>query len=143
MTTRLLVSRLKKLELAKKFSIDPSLVNSALYKNYQNMYNRLIRVARKLYFERELSSNTSNLRKTWQLLYDTLNVSKSKQDILSLVVNNNTINDPSEIAEKFKIFFTFIANEISAGINPSDEDDIDILSSNNFVMFGVPLTIRN
>jgi hypothetical protein len=104
MTTQLLISRLKKLELAKKFSIDPSLVNSAQYKTYQNMYNHLIRDARKLYFERELSSNISNLRKTWQLLYEALNVPKSKQDILSLVVNNNTINNPSEIAKQFNIF---------------------------------------
>jgi Reverse transcriptase (RNA-dependent DNA polymerase) len=139
MTTGLLTSRLNKLELAKKLSLEPSLANSVIYKTYRNMYNRLIRVARKLYFERELLSNVSNLRKTWQILYEALNISKSKQDILSLAVNNITINNPSEIADKFNIFFTSIANEISSGINPSDEDDIEILSPNNFVMSSVPI----
>jgi hypothetical protein len=73
MTKGLLTSRLKKLELSKMCSQTPTPENFTRFKLFCNMYNRLIRISRKIFYEEQLSANKNNLRKTWQILNDALN----------------------------------------------------------------------
>jgi hypothetical protein len=105
MTTGLLISRLKKLELAKNCSYMPSPVNTTRYKSYRNLFNRLVRLSRKMYYEEQLSANISNLRKTWQILNEALNIPKNKQSISKIMVSNTLIDNPLEIANQFNTFF--------------------------------------
>jgi hypothetical protein len=79
MTKGLLTSRLKKFKLSKICSHTPTPDNITRFKLFRNMYNRLIRISRKMFFEEQLSANKNNLRKTWQILNDALNISKNKQ----------------------------------------------------------------
>jgi hypothetical protein len=141
MTTGLLVSRLKKLELAKIHSCSPTPVNNDRYKVYRNLYNRLIRISRKMYYEKVLSDNKNNLRKTWQILYEALNKPTAKQKISKLKVNNTLFEDPTDIASKFNTFFTSIASEISSKINPCNDNTVYTVPDCEFVMSSVPITL--
>jgi Reverse transcriptase (RNA-dependent DNA polymerase) len=139
MTNGLLKSRLTKLKLAKNCSLNTSVANTSLYKNFRNMYNRLIRLSHKLYFEQELLANSKNLRKTWQLLYEALNVTKNKEQITSLIVNNQLIENSTEMANNFNYFFTSIAEKISSKINPAEEE-IDVsIPAHRFSMSNLPI----
>jgi hypothetical protein len=140
MTSGLLVSRLKKLELSKLCSCTPSPENSNRYKSYRNMYNRLVRISRKSYYEEQLTLNKNNLRKTWQILNDALNISKNKQTISRLMVDNILIDKPTDIANKFNCFFTSIASEISSKINPCPDNEDGPPTDSEFVMSSIPIT---
>jgi hypothetical protein len=140
MTTGLLVFRLKKLEFASICSSTPSPLNTAHYKSYRNLYNRIVRLSRKMFYQEQLLANKNNLWKTWQILNDALNNPKSKQKISKLLVNNTMIDDPSEIANKFNTFFTSIASEISSKINPCFDNNDTPISNSEFVMSSIPIT---
>ncbi len=73
MTKGLLISRRKKYALSKKCIVDPSQSNVNNFKLYRNVYNKAIRCAKKLYFEKQLQINKSNLKKTWNLLKEAVN----------------------------------------------------------------------
>ncbi len=64
----LLVSRTKKLELASISAKNPSVDTISIFKNYCNLYNRILRAAKKLYYKKELTMNVSNLKRTWDLI---------------------------------------------------------------------------
>ena len=63
MTRGLLVSRKTKLALQKKQIADPSILNKQNYKNYRNLYNKLIRISKKMYVEKGLNSNKKKNKK--------------------------------------------------------------------------------
>jgi hypothetical protein len=105
MTTGLLISRLKKLELSKICSLSPSAVNTNRYKQYRNLYNKTVRLSCKLYYNDELLINKNNLKKTWQILNEALNLSSNRQKISKLMVNNTLIDNPTEMANKFNNYY--------------------------------------
>jgi hypothetical protein len=140
MTKGLLISRLKKLELSKICSNSPSPSNTARFKIYRNLYNRLIHLSRKMYYEKQLSANKNDLRKTWQILNDALNIPKNKRKISQLLIENNLISDPIVIADKFNEFFTSVAGEISKNINPCNDVSVDTVPNNEFNMSSIPIT---
>jgi len=63
MSKGLLTSRREKLRLASYVSRNPSALASQTYKTYRNLFNKLLRSAKKLYYEKELAKNVSNLKK--------------------------------------------------------------------------------
>ena len=69
MSKGILISRKRKNALSYSSLKSPSLVNTAAYKKYRNLYDTVVRKARKMYFEKQLSDNQQNLRKTWQILF--------------------------------------------------------------------------
>jgi hypothetical protein len=94
-----------------------------------------------MYYEKVLSDNKNNLRKTWQILYEALNKPTAKQKISKLKVNNTLIEDPTDIANKFNTFFTSVASEISSKINPCNDNIVHTVPECKFVMSSVPITL--
>ena len=58
-----LVSRRRKFELSKQYNLNPTADNLALYKTYRNLFNKLLRQAKKMHFEKQLILNQSNIKK--------------------------------------------------------------------------------
>jgi hypothetical protein len=122
MTVGLLKSRINKLNLAKICYTEPSAVNKSKYKDYRNLYNKLIRISKKMYYERVLNENIRNAKKTWEILNEVINKKRNLNPIESLNVNGTVITDPKEMVDRFNLIFTSIAHEISSSINPERED---------------------
>ena len=95
----------------------PQLINE--FKTFRNLYNKIIKTAKKLYFESELIKHQSNLKKTWLLLRKAIN-NKSKKDnsIQNIIINGSLISDPFSMAEHFNVFFSNVANDIVSKIHP-------------------------
>ena len=91
---------------------------------YRNVYNRLIKTAKKNYFERELIKNQSNLKQSWKLILLALNrkPKKSNQNISELLINDSLINDPAKIASHFNNFFSTAPSKIVNEIPNSSVD---------------------
>ncbi len=68
LTRGLIVSRKNKLRLSNLAARDPSPLNIAAFKQFRNIYDRVVKLAKKLYFVEELEANQSNLKKLGNLL---------------------------------------------------------------------------
>ena len=55
-----------KIILPAELDPNPKPVNKVNYQNYRKLYNKLIRLSKKLYYESKLLENQSNPKKTWQ-----------------------------------------------------------------------------
>ena len=113
MTTGLLTSRRRKLELYKNYLNNRSDTNHSTYKSHRNLYNRVLRSSKILYFETQLILNQKDPKVTWKILNESLNRSSSKSsDIKEIIIYDEVISEPSLIANSFNSFFSEIANEI-------------------------------
>jgi hypothetical protein len=107
------VSRKTKLSLSKTASCIPTVVNINKYKAYRNLYNRVVRASKKLFYETELIANQSNLKRTWELVRSAANMpSKNRDSISQISVDQQIISDPLTIATKFNEFFTTMPSKI-------------------------------
>ena len=106
---------------------------------YRNIYNVVIRNAKKLHYERELRAAQSNLKKTWSILKNAINKPTTKSsNIESLNIDGVTVNDPIVLANALNEFFSKVAIQIAEDIHPVSphqydddaNDDIPLLKFN-------------
>ena len=147
MTHGLLVSRQIKQELEKTSINQPTELNKMKFKRYKNMYNKVLRSAKKLYYEQTLESQKHNLRKTWEILKEAIGQKKGgNMNIPEMERNGIKINDPHDIAEHLNTHFTTIADRIAEQINPTDRPPDEHLNESdhrfNFTFFTKELLIE-
>ena len=113
MTKGILISRKNKLNLYQKFLFSQNSVNENRYKTYRNLYNKIVKAAKVLYFEKKLESNKSDPKKMWGTLNEAINRSSSKSTIINEInVKGVTVTDSGNIANEFNTFFSEIADNI-------------------------------
>ena len=144
-TGGLLTSRRKKIELEKQMLVNPSPSSTLNYKTFRNVYNKVLRAAKKLYFEQQLILNQSNVKQTWNLIRLAMNKKTEKSSsVPCLTVNNCSVTDHAEMANLFNDFFTSISSAIVNEINPSDSPPDEEFSENIplFSFSSTPLTVK-
>ncbi len=119
-TKGLLVSRRKKIILDKKAAKHPNPANILQFKQYRNLYNKVIREAKKNYFNSQLLKNQSNLKNTWNLIRCAINrkPKKDEQNVLCLFNNNILHSDPITIANILNEFFVNVPLQIIDQLPP-------------------------
>ena len=103
MTKGLLTSRSHKLNLQKGTILNPSTLNLQYYRNYRNMYNRLVRISKKMHYANTLNSHANNPKKTWETLKELTTGKHTQSKISKISANNATLEDPTLIAEELPI----------------------------------------
>jgi hypothetical protein len=139
MTKGLLISRRKKFALSKKCIVEPSQFNIDNFKLYRNCYNKTIRSAKKLYFEKQLNTNKSNLKKTWKILKEAVNCKDKKNSGVDCIfINGIETNNPSVIAEALNDFFINAASNLvdkipqpDPPVEPPLDENVPLLSFTN------------
>ena len=133
MTKGLLKSRIKKLKLVDDKIRQPTHENINRYKEYRNVYNKLIRAAKHLYYKSALEKHKHDLKKSLQILRDAIRKKKDKTSFIDEIKDNDLhISDDVGMAESFNNHFTNIANNITNNINSSDKDCTDFMQDNNY-----------
>jgi Reverse transcriptase (RNA-dependent DNA polymerase) len=123
MSKGLLISRARKFELSSTYCKNRSPENKNSYNAYRNIYNRAIRLAKKLFFDREFHKNRNNLKKTWDLIKFAMNSDhKNSHAYSEIFVDGIRHSDPQIVAEKFNEFFAKAPQIIVNEINPSSND---------------------
>jgi hypothetical protein len=118
--------------LYNKQLLRPNPTNVKKYKSYRNKLNTIIRNAERQYFESQLITNKSNLRKTWQIINMAINRKKTtKQKIESLNINGHKTQNPTSIAEHFTTYFTNIGNCLDKKIPISTTDPTSFIPNFN------------
>jgi len=144
MTVGILTSRRRKNFLFTTKLKTPNAANIQIFKQYRNLYNSVVRTAKKNFFQNQIEANSKNLRKTWQLLYNAIRKTKNKKDnCTSLLVNGINISDPLLMAENFNKFFATAAVSVVSKINPSNLSPIQNIPSNDtlFSLKNSPVTV--
>jgi hypothetical protein len=145
-TGGMLISRRKKLYLAKCAVREPSTENKNIYNRYRNLYNTILRASKKLYFEREFEKHRTNLKVMWDTLRKAIRKSKNnKVSIDRINIEGTIVQNSKEIANFFNKFFTTIADEISNDVHPTDRppDVVNPVNNDNVPLFqssNIPVT---
>jgi hypothetical protein len=104
------------ISLRKKYSKDKELY----YKQYKIRLNKIIKCAERQFYLETLDNHKNNLKKTWQIMNDILRKRKSHNKNSSFLYNNQTINDPKIIANKFNSYFTNVGPTLASKIDKVD-----------------------
>ena len=136
MSKGILISRTQKIKMGKLCHSHPLQENLIAYRNYCNLYNTVIRVAKRMFFEKELVKAQSNLKKTWSILKNAINKNCKKSSPIELNIDGVLVSDPKIIANNLNVFFTNVARQIVEEIPPSD---IPLYDNVNMIPNDIPL----
>ena len=79
----------------------------------KNNLNEIIRISKKMYYEKYFTTNNNNLKKIWLGIKEIINVKSKNYDIPTCIqVDNHNIIDPSKICNSFNDYFSNIADDI-------------------------------
>ena len=95
------------------------------YKDYKSKLTRLLRYSEREYHQNLLTKHKSNLRKSWQIIKQVINKTKTNTQAKHFIVNNKQTSDIHTISNAFNSFFTNIGPSLArqipiSGITPSD-----------------------
>jgi len=130
MTEGLLTSRKNKNTLHKKMISDPTVANINAYKTYRNVYNKILRAGKKLFYEKSLNEAKRNPKKTWEILNDITGNKKVHNDIDEIKIGNTVTSDKKAMANGFNKFFTSIGKEIAESVKDTAKQAEDFLDLN-------------
>ncbi len=132
MSLGLLTSRLRKDELSKIYSKTRTIEDHTIYNTYKNLYNKLLKNMRKLYYQKEIQKHQGDLKNVWQTIKEAAGIkTKSSNLPSSLNINGNTVKDNKLIAEEFNKHFSTIAEKIKETITPTDKPPDDYIEPLN------------
>jgi hypothetical protein len=126
-TKGLLTSRNTKLTLHKIALKNPTLENMGRYKVFRNTYNRLIKLSKKMYFEKSFEKAQKNPKKTWALMREALNTHKGETKIEKITTPHGTITTSKEMAETFNDFFVKAGVNVARAVPPTKKTPEDFL----------------
>ena len=144
MTKGILKSRDTLLKLRKTYIEFPTFTNHQSFKLFRNIFNKIKREMKKMYYIKTLNENARNCRKTWQILNE-ISGRNSKKDlkIKKLIVNGNTITNKEDMANNFNIFFSNIASDIAEKIPKTEANFKDYLGPPSTQTFSFPIVSRD
>ena len=92
------------------------------FKTYKKIVDNEIVQAKKIYYSNVFHMYKSSMKKTWQIINETL--SRKKVDNMlpdTFIKNGNELSDPKEIANAFNEYFSKIGSNIASNINCTED----------------------
>ena len=86
------------------------------FNTIRNITNKQVLKAKNSYFTRAFESSQHNLRQNWNLIKTLMGRKKSNNNQISLNINDETVTDPSVIAEQFNTFFSQVATNLDGNL---------------------------
>ena len=127
MTKGLLVSRANKLKLHKKSITEPTETNLSAYRSFRNLYTKILRASKKLYFDVNFQNAKNNPKKTWDLIREAIGSEPKNSKISTLTVSGKTVDDPTQIPNEFNNFF------VNAGKNIANANGVTTITPESFI----------
>ena len=114
--------------LYKCFLNNPNSSHENAYKSYKNKLTHSLRIAKHLYYEKQIEKLKSNVKATWKVLNEILNRNKGKRALPSTFrADSHEIADPKEIANLFCKYFTNIGPNLASKIPASEKSHSSFL----------------
>ena len=74
------------------------------YTSYKNTFTKIIRIEKRKYYTRQLESYKHDIKNTWKVLKQAMNISKKKSTISKIRFENQVVESPCDIANIFILF---------------------------------------
>jgi len=132
LTSSILNSVRKKNNMYKNYIKSHSPILKNKYVKYKNKLVTIIREAEKSYYANKLAEVKDNLSKTWKVMNEMCGRNSVQKQITKIRVNDETIDDPKQIANKFKEYFTNIGPSLAKVI---------LLALNNHLISGSEVSL--
>ena len=114
------------------------------YKEIRNAIVTLCRQSKKMHFQKFFLENANNAKKTWKGIKSIINVNSSMTcQPISLLVNNELITEPKDIANAFNNYFLTIASDLQGKIYHHGQDFTKFLKNSNEHNFFMSPTDKN
>lgn len=86
-----------------------------IYKKYRNLLNVTIKIAKDVYFYKQISNVKGNTKKIWEFINEALDNKSNKTNFIPTILNrqNQIVTDNISIANEFNSFFVSIGTNIS------------------------------
>lgn len=92
----------------------PVLINH--YKTYCNVFQKIIKAARKNCIDEAITRSNNVTKTTWKIIKSELNKSNNHNENIKIVINDKTYNDPLIVANNFNEYFSQIAAKLHTQI---------------------------
>ena len=108
----------KKQHLYENFLKQRNSKNEEAYKMYKNLFEKLKKQSKKLYFQNKLKKCENDIKNTWKIMKSIIGKSRVENDSFpkSLIIANKEITDKKSIAEKFNSVFVNTGTNLAAKI---------------------------
>ena len=121
MTAGILKSRETKLSLHKTFIKEKTVSSKAIYVRYRNLYKKVLRSSKVIYWEKFYKNNFKNSRLIWNETKKLIGKKKSKKSFPKTFTDGkNFFNGTEEISEGFNSYFTQIGKTLASKFGPSN-----------------------
>jgi len=108
---------------------------------YRNILTKVVREAKRLYFQKSFETNKGNCKETWKLLREALNTRKTSNCIPSCFIDDaNTVYSREHVASGFNNFFTSIGQQLENDIPTSDSSPMEYLKPIEYPEFSTSLS---
>ena len=108
--------------LYQSFLNNPNSSNENAFRSYKNKLAHFLRVAKRLYYEKQLEKLKPNVKATWKVPNEILNRIKGKSGLPSIFrADSREISNPKEIANLFCKYFTNIGPNLASKIPVSEK----------------------
>ena len=133
MSNGLLKSSKTKNKLFSKYKSKPTLINSQAFKNYNAIFNRCKKAAKKAYYFKQFETHKTNIRQTWTLIRDVIGTRAKKRENLPAFFRENkeVLSNPLDIANGFNKFFAGIGPQLAEKVQPSPRSFKSYLSEHD------------
>ena len=128
MTTGLKVSQKRKSKLYAKKMRNPTIENINLFKNFNNIYNKLRRLSKQMYYDEQFKANCENSKQTWRFIREVIGSNKKKDQLPDFFkCNGEMITDCLEIANGFNNFYAQVGRNLASKIEAANLKFEDVL----------------
>ena len=113
------------------------------FKVYKNIIRRSIMLAKRDYYRNAFNRYSTNMKKTWQTISQTLNRRKRDRDFPQefKLANGNTISEPKKIANAFNDFFIGIGDGGVSNKSTNNDCNRCMPSKANCTLMFEPITV--
>ena len=118
----------------KRLNKSPTLHHEQQYRRLRNKLNHLIRIAKREYYDKQITEYKSNVRQTWEIVNEVINRRQKSTRLPSTfrVIDNHEVNDPEQIAN---CKFSGLGPSLAQKIIPSNTSFTNFLKNDLVTLF--------
>ena len=91
------------------------------YKKYRNIYNKLIRLSKRMYWHKKFDNCKNDIKRTWDSINEILGRTRNKHAFPQyFIYKDETFNSPKAIAKKFNDYYVNVGPELARKLNYVD-----------------------
>ena len=121
----------RKNDLYYKYKLEKTDQSKKKYRSYKNILTNIIRVEKKNYFVTRLELCKNDMKNTWKIIKEAMNLNNDKSKIDKIKSNDVIIEDPTNIADIFNTYFSSIGDNLSSNIPLPQKKFVDFLGPSN------------